>query len=65
MRESESFWQSAKQVGEKSRRGDIYFAERGVGSNSNRGKVRICGKAEIFEGKRTKCERIGKGKKSA
>jgi hypothetical protein len=36
-----------------------------VGSNSNRGKVRIRGKAEIFEGKRTKCERIGKGKKSA
>lgn len=34
-----------------------------MGSNSNRGKVRICGKAEIFEGKRTKCERIGKGKK--
>lgn len=36
-----------------------------MGSNSNRGKVRIRGKAEIFEGKRTKCERIGKGEKSA
>lgn len=36
-----------------------------MGSNSNRGKVRICGKAEIFKGKRTRCERIGKGKKSA